>query len=133
MKLFSPFSKVIPISLTSGHSFVVTQEPVEVPEAFVAEARSRGALEADEAGSSNADGASHQATGGSAVAPTPEELAALRVGKIKEALNSMLDGANESDFTADGKPQLNRLKAITGFAVARAEADAVWAEVSANL
>lgn len=45
-KLFSPFPHVLPIALTSGHTFVVTQEPVDVPDMYVAEAMSRGAQEA---------------------------------------------------------------------------------------
>ncbi|MDG8305860.1 hypothetical protein OK881_10740, partial [Streptococcus pneumoniae] len=47
-KLFSPFQRVIPIALTSGHTFVVTQEPVEVPDMYVAEAVARGAVEAQD-------------------------------------------------------------------------------------
>ena len=133
--LFSPFGRVIPVALTSGHTFVVTQEPVGVPSMYVAEAIARGAIEAaDESANSGGVEASvvaqPVATPATSPAPTDEELALLRATKINEALNSMLDGANEADFTADGKPQLARVKVLAGFAVTRAEVDAAWAEVS---
>ncbi|MEN5424409.1 hypothetical protein ABE607_16185 [Comamonas aquatica] len=133
-KLFSPFQRVIPIALTSGHTFVVTQEPVEVPDMYVAEAVARGAAEAAEqfapvvqAAAAQEEGLTTQATAG----PVAEELALLRAAKIAQALNGMLDGANEADFTEGGKPQLARVKALVGFTVTRAEVDAAWAEVSA--
>lgn len=135
-KLFSPFQRVIPIALTSGHTFVVTQEPVEVPDMYVAEAVARGAVEAQaaeqsapvvQAAAALKEGLTTQATAG----PVAEELALLRAAKIAQALNGMLDGTNEADFTEGGKPQLARVKALVGFAVTRAEVDAAWAEVSA--
>ncbi|WP_284337645.1 hypothetical protein [Comamonas sp. NoAH] len=120
--LFSPFGRAIPIALTSGHTFVVTQQPVPVPGMFVAEAMARGAMQVEDEA---------QATDEvQAAAPTDEALALQRSSKIKEVLNGMLDGANEADFTADGKPQLARMKTLTGFAVTRAEVDAAWLEVS---
>lgn len=156
-KLFSPFPHVLPIALTSGHTFVVTQEPVDVPDMYVAEAISRGALEAEDAAPApapTADGLTsenqasnhdtpHAQIAASVVsspestqspaAPTAEELAQQRAAKIKDALIAMVDGSDDADFTSDGKPQLARVKARTGFAVNRVEVDAAWTEVSNTL
>ena len=48
-------------------------------------------------------------------------------------MKGMLDGANEGDFTADGKPNLVRLKAAVGFSVTRDEADAIFTELTAKV
>ena len=44
----------------------------------------------------------------------------------------MLDGKDEDDFTADGKPNLRKLKERVGFALTREEADAVFIELTAK-
>ena len=44
----------------------------------------------------------------------------------------MLNGANEEDFNDGGKPALQRLKAVAGFNITRAEADEAWAQVQAE-
>ena len=140
-KLFSPFPHVLPIGLTSGHTFVVTQEPVDVQDMYVAEALSRGAQEADDAAQKTIDlksGAVVPLTGSTVsdagvITPEAEQLAQQRAGKIKEALTSMVNGSDEADFTREGIPQLTRVKARTGFAVSRAEVDGVWAEISKSL
>lgn len=141
-KLFSPFPHVLPIALTSGHTFVVTQEPVDVPDMYVTEAISRGALEAEGAAPASA-GVSESETPVSndtqpavqpdVITPQAEQLAQQRVDKIKEALTAMANGSDEADFTKEGAPQLARVKARTGFSVSRAEVEGVWAEVSATL
>lgn len=149
-KLFSPFGRNIPVALTSGHTFVVTTEPVNVPDMYVPEAMARGAValsdlleqsanDADQAQANPSfDAGEHasQAATGAPVAPaahSAEDLAKQRAQKIKEALVAMMDGSDEADFTGAGVPQLARIKARVGFAVTRSEVDAVWAEVSANL
>ena len=49
---------------------------------------------------------------------------------VREAVSSMISGADKDDFTGDGKPNLMKLKAKTGFPVTREEADAVFAELT---
>ena len=49
---------------------------------------------------------------------------------IKQALQAMLDGGDEGDFTAEGKPNLTKVKARLGFAVGREEVEAEWLLVS---
>ena len=60
--------------------------------------------------------------------PPPED----RQAAISAALTSMLDGKDEDDFTADGKPNLRKLKERVGFALTREEADAVFIELTAK-
>lgn len=129
-KLFSPFPHVLPIALTSGHTFVVTQEPVNVPDMYVAEAMSRGAQEAGNESSAVSTSPEHASA---LITPEADQLAQQRADKIKEALTAMVNGSDEADFTKDGAPQLARVKARTGFSVSRAEVDGVWAEISAAL
>ena len=57
----------------------------------------------------------------------------VRKAAISAALKGMLDGASEGDFTAEGKPNLQRLKAAVGFAVTRDEAEAVFTELTAKV
>ncbi len=64
-----------------------------------------------------------------ALTMTPE----VRKAAISAAMKGMLDGANEGDFTADGKPNLVRLKAAVGFSVTRDEADAIFTELTAKV
>ena len=63
-----------------------------------------------------------------ALTMTPE----VRKAAISAAMKGMLDGANEGDFTADGKPNLVRMKAAVGFSVTRDEADAIFTELTAK-
>lgn len=51
---------------------------------------------------------------------------------VVTAMNDMLDGAEEGDFTADGKPDLRKLNAKVGFTVDRSERDALWSELTAK-
>lgn len=114
MKLRSPFPTPLHLALTSGHTFVVPQDGVEVPAAFQAEALSKGAVVAEGENS-----------------PSPASLTvADRTETIETALRAMLDSGDESEFTADGKPNLAKLKNRVGFTVSREDADAAWSVVS---
>ncbi|WP_312836406.1 hypothetical protein [Comamonas sp.] len=113
MKFRSPTELDMHISLTSGHTTIITAEGNEIPSMFNKEAIARGATpitgeEALAAGVS-ADG---------------------RAQQIQAALQAMVDGSDEGDFTADGKPNLAKVKARLGFAVTRDEVDAAWAIVA---
>lgn len=126
MKFRSPGEQPLHIGLTSGHTLVIPQEGVEVPDMFRREAIARGAEPIADSGAviASADATPQSGNG--------EGTAEKRQGLIKDALRTMLNGANEEDFTTDGKPNLQRLKAVAGFNVSRAEADAVWAQVQAE-
>ena len=115
MKFKSPSADTLHIALTSGHSIVIEPEGTEVPAIFHKEAIARGAY------------------------PVGIEDAAPLAGQtfdraqvIKDAINQMLDGDEEENFTNDGKPDLRKLRAIVGFGVAREEADKLFAEVTAD-
>jgi hypothetical protein len=60
------------------------------------------------------------------IGETPKQRSAL----IAEAIQTMLDGSDEGDFTSDGKPNLIALNKRVGFNVTREERDAVWHEVT---
>jgi hypothetical protein len=115
MKFKSPFIEPMHIALTSGHSIVIDPDGTEVPALFQKEAVARGAL------------------------PIGIEDAAPLAGQtfdrskvIKDAINQMLDGDDEENFTKDGKPDLRKLNALVGFNVPRSEADKLFEEVSAT-
>lgn len=114
MKFRSPTDEPMHVALTTGHTCVISPEGNEIDEMFHREAISRGAVP----GSITTEEAPVNNTGFD------------RKAVISAAMNDMLDGGNEDDFTNDGKPDLRKLKARVGFNVAREEADAVWAEVS---
>lgn len=116
MKLRSPSNEPLHIGLTSGHTLVIpaTDEGVDVPLMFRREALSRGAVVPGEQIDQDATG----------------NPGFDRAEAIRGALNDMLDGGKEDDFTADGKPNLRKLTARLGFQAARDEVDKVWAEVS---
>ena len=115
MKFRSPTDAPLHIALTTGHTAVVSADGTELAPMFHREAVARGAFPVE----SSAAGM---------------DLATQMLGRqlaIKEALNAMLNGGDKDDFTADGKPNLVRLKAKAGFAVTREEADAIVAELTA--
>lgn len=116
VKFRAPGSEPLHVSLTSGHTMVVpaTPEGIDVPQMFQIEAMKRGAVLAE---------------GGTAEVKT--QILARQLA-IREALKAMMAGGNKDDFTGDGKPNLVRLKAATGFQVTREEADQVFAELGGD-
>ena len=114
MKFRSTSDQPLHVALTSGHTALITPEGTDVDAMFLREAVARGAVPMD------AD-----------VSASTQTQMLSRQLSIKEALNTMLNGADKDDFTADGKPNLVRLKAKAGFAVTREEADTVFAELVA--
>lgn len=110
----SPNAEDLNIALTSGHTCVITPAGNDVPAIFHREAIARGAL-----------------PGGIAVEEPNSEPVFNRHQAIVDALNQMLDGGDENDFTNQGKPDLRKLNGRLGFQIAREEADAVWTELTA--
>lgn len=117
MKFRSPSDQPIHVALTSGHTACIPPEGVELDPMFHREASARGAVCFDESAPAVAS------------TMTPE----VRKAAISAALTGMLDGKAEDDFTAEGKPNLLKLKARVGFAVTRDEADAVFTELTAKV
>lgn len=150
MKFRSPGSQALHIALTSGHTLVIPPEGVDVPTHFRREAIAKGAepMAVDGIQDSSASvvalaaalaqsaaaGAGHASNAASQDDAAANAAAAeKRKAMIKDALKTMLEGSNEADFTADGKPNLNSLKKAAGFNVVRAEADEVWAELQVEM
>lgn len=118
MKFRSPYAdQPIHVALTSGHTACIPPEGVELDPMFHREASARGAVCFDDN------------TPALAATMTPE----VRKAAITAALTGMLDGADKDDFTAEGKPNLLKLKARVGFSVSREEADAVFTELTAKV
>jgi hypothetical protein len=113
MKFFSPTDEPIHVSLTSGHTAVVTAEGTELTEMFQREAVARGAILKD--GDAAGDLRAQQLT---------------RTLTIREALIAARDGNSQDAFKQDGTPDLRKLIGKLGFPVAREEADALWAEIT---
>lgn len=114
MKFRSPTDEPLHIALTTGHTTVVSADGTELDSMFHREAISRGAVLVD-------------------VSSASMDLQTQLLGRqllVKEAMIAMLNGADKDDFTADGKPNLTRLKSKSGFAVTREEADAIFAELT---
>ncbi|MEG0939717.1 MAG: hypothetical protein RSE32_13565 [Comamonas sp.] len=150
MKFRSPGSQALHIALLSGHTLAIPPEGVDVPAEFRREAIAKGAepmaiesiqdspaavaaltaMLAQSAPAGAVIGSNGSAQDDAAAAAAAAEN---RKVMIKAALKSMLEGNNEADFTADGKPNLNSLKKVAGFNVARGEADDAWAELQAEL
>lgn len=115
MKFKSPSEEPMHIALTSGHSIVIEPEGTEVPAIFQKEAIARGAFPVGIEDAKPLEGQTFD-----------------RAQVIKDAINQMLDSADEESFTNDGKPDLRKLRGIVGFGVSREEADKLFAEVTAD-
>lgn len=115
MKFKSPSEEPMHIALTSGHSIVIDPDGTEVPAIFQKEAIAKGAIPL-----------------GIETAAPLEGQTFDRAQVIKDAINQMLDSADEESFTNDGKPDLRKLRGIVGFGVSREEADKLFAEVTAD-
>ncbi|GKT19798.1 hypothetical protein AVHY2522_23805 [Acidovorax sp. SUPP2522] len=113
MKLCSPSSEPLHVALTSGHMCVIGPDGTDVPKIFIREALARGAVAPDETQTSSVN----------------VQIQARQMA-VSEALQAMITGQDKEDFTADGKPNLMRLKSRAGFAVTREEADAIFAELT---
>ena len=108
----SPTETPLHVALISGHTAVITPEGTELAPIFHREAIARGAVLADGA--------------------TAEDNTQMlnRQIVLRQTIQAMVAGGDKDDFTGDGKPNLVRLKAKTGFPVTREEADAVFAELA---
>lgn len=108
----SPTDTPLHIALTSGHTAVVTPEGIDLDPMFHREAIARGALLTEGA--------------------TPEDRTQVfnRQIVLRDTIAAMIASNDKDDFTGDGRPNLVKLKAKTGFQVSREEADAVFAELA---
>ena len=115
VKFYPPAGKVfVTVGLTSGHMAVVNEEGTELHKMFHAEAIAQGCrLTKDD--------------------EEQQDETFDRAGRIRDAIEDMLDSNDETAFTANGLPKTDVLSKICGFNVTSSERDAAWAEVSADL
>lgn len=115
MKFCSTTGADVQLSLTSGHTAVVTPEGSELDKRFHKEAIANGCLPA-----------------GMEAEDAPQGKGFDRAQVIRDALNGMLAGSNPDDFTTAGKPSLKRVQALIGFNADRSEVDAIWDAIAAE-
>lgn len=114
MKFKAPGSEPVKLALTTGHTALIGPEFEEIEPRFHREAIAAGCIPygaKDEPPLEGANGFDRKKV-------------------ITEAINAMLDGAEEGDFTGDGKPDTRKLSAKVGFTVDRHERDAIFAEIT---
>jgi hypothetical protein len=114
MRFKSPDGKNVHIALVTGHTAVVGADYAELDPRFHREAIARGCIP----------------FGTAEEEPAAEGASFDRRQVILDAINAMLDGAEDGDFTGDGKPDVRRLSAKCGFTIDRSERDALWAEIA---
>lgn len=113
MKFRSTTGTDVHLSLTSGHSAVVTADGSELDQRFHREAIANGCLP---------DGIEESNEG--------HKPDFDRKQIISDALHAMLAGSDPEDFTKQGKPSMSKVNARVGFNVDRSEVDAIWEELS---
>lgn len=118
MKFYPPGDKPVHISLTSGHSDYVTKDGVELDKMFFKDAFAQGCT---------------VNTGEDpviAVGKVESDEASQKQAQIKAAIEEMMDGSEEGDFTPSGEPNLARLSEKVGFKVTKVEMKAAFAEIA---
>lgn len=116
MKFSSQTGQDVHISLTSGHTAVVTTSSSELEPRFHKEAVARGCLP---------EGISNDV----AVLNTAETRAQV----LKRVLLEMVKSEDPENFTAAGLPKMKQVEIKAGFKPERSEVEQIWAEVSAEL
>jgi hypothetical protein len=114
MQFKAPGDKPVHIALVTGHTAVIDVEFGELDARFHREAIAHGCIP----------------FGTAVEEPAAKGATFDRRQVIIDAINAMLDGAAEGDFTGDGKPDLRKLSARVGFGVDRSERDSLFAEVT---
>ena len=110
-KFISPTEEPVHIALRNGHTTLVTREGTELAPQFHREAIARGC----------------RLMGTGDEEPVNEASTEKPRGQLlADAIQAMLDGSNEGDFTSDGKPNLKALSDRVGFTVSREERDVAW-------
>lgn len=126
MKFRAPTEAPVFLSLTSGHTVVVTREGVDLDAMWNREAVAAGCIP----GTMTDEEAVMLAAKDPAAAGVP---GFDRAGEIRKVLNKMLDSAEEGMFRNDGKPDLRKVNGLLGFQADRSEVDKAWDALSAEL
>lgn len=114
MKFRSPTDTPIHLALTSGHTFVIGPDAVEVPTHFHRMAVMEGCIPEGMDSLPADDG------------PAPD----TKIDLIVSAIRDMLKDAKEGDFNADGRPDVRKLSQRAGFTVLADERNLAWQRIS---
>jgi hypothetical protein len=110
MKFRSPTETPVYMALTTGHTFVVGPELVEVPKMFHRQAVMEGCLPEGMDALPSDDG-------------PPSDT---KIDLIVKAIKAMLADPKDGDFNGDGKPDVRKLSARAGFTVLADERNSAW-------
>jgi hypothetical protein len=133
-----PGQRYIRISSTNGgHTVVIGNKPISIPQAFVAEALGKNAITETQLQriqqSADPDDSmaqlKQQQLEQTKVNPVPGVDSGQRYEQIKNALLPILVAGKVEDFTTQGIPQVAALTAACGFDVTGAERDAAFSEL----
>jgi hypothetical protein len=116
MRMYHPGEQPCHMALTSGHSFVVGQAPVEVPQRFFKLAVAKGCVpEGQEP-------------------PKDESVAGSggdrKLEMVKDGVRLLMQTGGVDDFEGDGRPKLEPLSKAVGFDVSGDERDAAYQAVN---
>ena len=109
MRFTSPTDTPVHMALTSGHTFVVGPELVEVPPMFHRQAVLEGCIPE-----------------GMKSLPPEDPPDDNKQDLIVKAIRAMLASPKEGDFNNDGRPDVRKLSARCGFTVLAGERDDAW-------
>lgn len=118
MQLKSPGDAPIHVALLNGQAISIGKEARDVPQIFLQEAFSKGAIPAE------MEAKSFVAEEKNDTVPTTEELL---IAGVKKMLVE-----NADDFTGAGLPNRKTLSAIVGWSVSAEELAVAWAQVQAE-
>jgi hypothetical protein len=124
LKLMPSNGKPLTLFTPDGvHSLTIPAEGCEVPERFRRAALAEGCnLVNDDGSVTIIDDVGDNTTGG-------ESTDTL----IRQAIEKLLDGDDEANFTADGRPTVDAVSATCGFKVSKDDVARVWALVKEDL
>lgn len=123
MKLYAPTHEPVHVALLNGHATLITKEGTDVDRQFFRDAMDKGCLTEPANGDLKSDIEVEDDEKDDADSSDERKQA------IKSAINDMLNGSNEGDFNADGKPDLRKLTGRVGFKVSKTEAESALAEL----
>ena len=127
MKLYSPTDTGVHVALLSGHTTYITKEGTNVDKKFVSQALTLGCLTEPAGSYPIEDDDSDEAI--AEAQPDTEQTEIERTNAITDAINVMLNGSEDGDFNADGRPNLKKLNAKLGFKASKEEVEVIFSSL----
>jgi hypothetical protein len=113
----TPVGEPVSIGLTSGHTIVIDAKGTNVQAHFRRAAIAAGCVPVGM---------------GTEDAEITLDAGDVRISRIKDGIEKLLDGDEDDNFGADGKPDARKLSKIVGFTVSRSERDEAWTQFEAD-